>query len=64
MAEITTAKILLTFIVRFIMVNLAFGLVYLIDKLSKTGNEWDLRYVLVVSFLSATFMTIFYLFGV
>jgi hypothetical protein len=64
MAEITITKILLTFIVRFILVNLAFGLVYLIDKFSKTGNEWDLKYVLVVSFLSAVFMTIFYLFGV
>jgi small neutral amino acid transporter SnatA (MarC family) len=64
MADITITKILLTFIVRFILVNLAFGLVYFIDKFSKTGNEWDLRYVLVVSFFSAVFMTIFYLFGV
>jgi len=51
-------------IVRFFTGLFAFAVVFLIDKITKQSNEWDVKYVLVIVSLFTLFLTIFDAVGV
>ena len=56
--EIDLLKLLTGLLIRFGMALFTFGIVYGIDKLTKQNNEWDLKYIMVVSLLFSLFLTI------
>jgi len=51
-------------LIRFFTGLFTFGVVYGIDKLTKSNNDWDVKYILVIVSLFTTFLTILDVLGV
>ena len=62
--EFNLNEIILRIIIRFFTGLFAFGVVFLIDKIAKEDNEWDIKYVIVITSLFTTFLTILDVLGV
>jgi hypothetical protein len=50
--------------IRFLVAMFTFGIVFLIDKVTKTNNDWDIRYIIIIASLFTIFLTIIDAIGV
>ena len=62
--ELDVAKLLISMGLRILAGISAFGLVFLIDKLTKQNNEWDVKYIVAIVSLFTLFLTILDALGV